>query len=194
MIRLLPLLALGCAPLMSAAIPMPLPDGRTAAAGVAVSAPAPWPGPARIERADVAPVAQGAAWATIRLAERWEAGPIFLVDGYADRRALASGVFVRRWLRPQDDGRVRIGFRADAGWAWLGASLDVNARLSDELALAFSPGVVATPSLVAARLPASLILRIDAVDLALELGLAAGTDGRALGATPYGGAKVQVAF
>ena len=194
--RILPLLSLlgvACAPLMSAALPVPLPGDHPTAAGIGIAAPLPGLRAQPVAELPDAPIAQASAWGTVRLADRWEAGPLFLLDLRDGGRELSSGLFVRHWLKgPSED--VMLGVRIDAGWAWLGASADIRVRASDEVDVAISPGVVATPSLAALRAPVSGVLRIGRVDLAVELGLGVGIYGGRTRGLGYGGARMQVAF
>jgi hypothetical protein len=184
-------MATACAPLMGPPMPIPLPEGRFAAAGMGVAAPAPLHQPP--ETGPTVPVVQGTLWATFALGEQWEAGPLFVLDQHRSERNFTGGLFVRRWVRNEPTGWT-VGVRGDAGWGWLGASLDLSTPLSEDFRFALSPGILGTPKMGAARLPASIVLRIRAFDAGLEFGLAAAYGQQRLRATPYGGLRLQLAF
>jgi len=193
LLSLLSLHGVACAPLMSAALPVPLPSEHPTAAGLGVVAPLPGLRTRAVADLPAPPVVQASAWGTVRLADRWEAGPIFLLDFREEGRQLSSGLFVRHWLQdPSQD--VAVGLRIDTGWAWIGASADVRLRLSDEADLAFAPGLLAAPGLAALRAPVSGVLRLGRVDLAVEIGIGGGIHGGRLRGLGYGGARAQVAF
>lgn len=185
----------GCAPMMSPAMPVPLPVGTSTSVGLGAASPmAPdqTDGDAPV---DVPPL-QGQVFATFRLAEAWDAGPAILID--MDRRVrdprLAGGLMVRWWAMHEPDD-LHLAIRVELGWAYIGGGLDLALPLGAGTWLTGTPAVAATPDALLARVPLGAMVEAGPVDAAIEAGVSVGTDlGGRTGAAPYVGVKLQLRF
>lgn len=191
MLRPLLLLSLSaCAPLAGAGMPLPLPDGRTAGVGAGVAATLPGD-------ATGVPPLQLQTWGTLRLADAWEAGPSFLLglERNGDTGPFAGGLWVRWWAPDQEPEALQVGVRFEAGWAWLGAGLDLILPLGSDSAFTLAPGAVLTPDFLGARVPIGATVRMGQADASLQIGALVGMDGTGRSTLlPYGSVQLQWAF
>lgn len=183
----------GCAPIAAGPLAAPLPELATTS--VDLSATSARFGSLRQTSTlpDPLPQVQLHASSTIRLTDDWEAGPSFVLNmgqrGSPER--VTGGLFVRYWTT-EDDADLLAAVRVEAGWGWGGVGLDLAFPVAEDATVMFGPTALATPELIAVRLPVGVVAHIGALDLGVEGGALAGSGRSVRRLVPWLGIRLRL--